>query len=74
MQELDKMFNRQRKYIVYLLGLYVLGVVLTTYDKVFQGLILGTIFSLFIFWSMVQKNKKFSEVAVKGEKMRSLEV
>ena len=72
MQELDKMFNRQRKYIVYLLGLYVLGVVLTTYDKVFQGLILGTIFSLFIFWSMVQKNKKFSEAAAKGEKMRSL--
>ena len=32
MQELDKMFNRQRKYIVYLLGIYVLGVVLTTYD------------------------------------------
>ena len=63
MQELDKMFHRQRKYMVYLLGIYVLGVIFTTYDKIFQGLILGTIFSLFIFWSMVQKNKKFSEAA-----------
>lgn len=72
MQELDKMFNRQRKYIVYLLGIYVLGAIFTTYDTIFQGLILGTIFSLFIFWSMVQKNKKFSEAAVNGKKIRSL--
>lgn len=72
MQELDKMFNRQRKYIMYLLGFYVLGVVFTTYDPIFQGLILGTIFSLFIFWSMVQKNRKFSEAAVEGKKMKSL--
>ncbi len=72
MQELDKMFHRQRKYMVYLLGIYVLGVILTTYDKIFQGLILGTIFSLFIFWSMVQKNKKFSEAVAAGKKARSL--
>jgi ATP synthase protein I len=72
MQELDKMFNRQRKYIVYLLGIYVLGAVFTTYDTIFQGLMLGTIFSLFIFWSMVQKNRKFSEAAAEGKKIRSL--
>lgn len=72
MQELDKMFNRQRKYIVYLLGIYVLGAIFTTYDQIFLGLMLGTIFSLFIFWSMVQKNKKFSEAAAEGKKMRSL--
>ena len=73
MQELDKMFHRQRKYMVYLLGIYVLGVILTTYDKIFQGLILGTIFSLFIFWSMVQKNKKFSEAVAAGKKHDLLE-
>ena len=72
MQELDKMFNRQRKYFVYLLGIYVLGTILTTYDKIFQGLILGTIFSLFIFWSMVQKNKKFSKAVTEGKKTGSL--
>lgn len=72
MQQLDQMFNRQRKYIVYLLGIYVLGAMLTTYDTIFQGLILGTMFSLFIFWSMVQKNKKFTEAAVEGRKIRSL--
>ena len=72
MQELDKMFYKQRKYMLYLLGIYVLGVILTTYDRIFQGLILGTIFSLFIFWSMVQKNKKFSEAVAAGKKARSL--
>lgn len=72
MQQLDQMFNRQRKYIVYLLGIYVLGAIFTTYDTIFQGLILGTMFSLFIFWSMVQKNKKFTEAAVEGRKIRSL--
>jgi ATP synthase protein I len=72
MQELAEMFNRQRKYIVYALGIYVLGAVFTAYDRIFQGLILGTMFSLFIFWSMVQKNKKFAEAAAQGKKMKSL--
>ncbi len=72
MQELDEMFNRQRKYIVYVLCIYVVGAVFTTYDRIFQGLMLGTMFSLFIFWSMVQKNKKFAEAAAEGKKMQSL--
>lgn len=72
MQELAEMFNRQRKYIVYALCIYVVGAVFTTYDRIFQGLMLGTMFSLFIFWSMVQKNKKFAEAAAQGKKMKSL--
>ena len=56
MQELDKMFNRQRKYIVYLLGIYVLGAVFTTYDKIFQGLMLGTMFQLI--YILVNGSKK----------------
>lgn len=57
MLELEKMFNRQLKYMLYLMGIYVLGVGITPYDSVFQGLLLGTAFSLFIFWSMVKKTK-----------------
>lgn len=68
MLELEKMFNRQRKYILYLMGIYVLGAIFTTYDRVFQGLLLGTIFSLFIFWSMVQKNRKFAQAVSEGKK------
>lgn len=72
MQELDKMFSKQRKYFLYLIGIYAVGVLLTKYDTVFQGLILGTIFSLFIYLSMVQKYKKFSEAITKGSKKQSL--
>lgn len=72
MLELDKMFKKHWKYIMYLLGIYALGVMLTKYDIVFQGLILGTIFSLFIYWSMVQKYKKFSVAVSKGSKKQSL--
>lgn len=72
MQELDKMYNKQRKYYAYLLGIYVLGVIFTKYDQIFQGLILGTIFSFFIFWSMVHKNKKFSKAVSEGKKAGSL--
>ncbi|MGY3311902.1 ATP synthase protein I [Peribacillus simplex] len=72
MLELEKMFNRQLKYMLYLMGIYVLGVGFTPYDSVFQGLLLGTAFSLFIFWSMVKKNKKFSQEVAEGKKTRSL--
>ncbi|MFD0050855.1 ATP synthase subunit I [Actinomycetes bacterium NPDC127524] len=72
MPELDKMFNRQRKYIIYLLAIYVLGAGFTPYYTIFLGLILGTSFSLFNYWSMVKKNRKFSEAAAEGRKMKSL--
>ncbi|MCP1492438.1 ATP synthase subunit I [Peribacillus frigoritolerans] len=72
MLELEKMFNRQLKYMLYLMGIYLLGVVFTSHDSVFQGLLLGTAFSLFIFWSMVKKNKKFAQEVAEGKKTRSL--
>ena len=72
MLELEKMFNRQLKYMLYLMGIYLLGVGFTSHDSVFQGLLLGTAFSLFIFWSMVKKNKKFAQEVAEGKKTRSL--
>ncbi|MFJ8258978.1 ATP synthase subunit I [Peribacillus asahii] len=72
MPELDTMFIRQRKYILYLLSIYILGAAFTPYDTIFQGLMLGTMCSLINFWSMVKKNRKFTEAAVAGRKMKSL--
>ncbi|WP_110928324.1 ATP synthase subunit I [Bacillus massiliglaciei] len=72
MPELDKMFNRQRKSMLYLMGLYLLGIVFTPFDDIFQGLLLGTIFSMIIFLSLVNKNKKFSQAVAEGKKARSL--
>jgi ATP synthase protein I len=72
MPELETMFIRQRKYIMFLLAIYLLGAAITPYHSVFYGLILGTAFSLFNFWSMVQKNRKFSEAVSAGKKVKSL--
>ncbi|PLT35870.1 ATP synthase subunit I [Bacillus sp. V5-8f] len=72
MPELESMFNRQRTYIMFLLALYVLGAGFTPYNTIFNGLILGTAFSLFNLWSLVRKNRKFSEAVAANKKAKSL--
>ena len=49
MPEFREMYNRQRKWIFYLLSIYVLGWGFTSYQTIFLGLILGTCFSFLIF-------------------------
>lgn len=71
MLELEKMFNRQLKYMLYLMGIYLLGVVSLPMIQS-SKLLLGTAFNLFIFWSMVKKNKKFAQEVAEGKKTRSL--
>ncbi|PLS18340.1 ATP synthase subunit [Bacillus sp. M6-12] len=72
MPDLEAMFIRQRKYIMYMLSFYLLCAGITPYKTVFLGLVLGTAISLFNFWSMVQKNRKFSEAVAAGKKVKSL--
>ncbi|WP_108668855.1 ATP synthase subunit I [Peribacillus acanthi] len=72
MPDLELMFVRARRYIYFLLAFYVLGAGFSPYYTVFLGLILGTTLSLFILWSMVQKNRKFTKMALEGKKMKSL--
>ncbi len=72
MLQFKTMFTRERKYIVYLLAVYVLGWGFTSYQSIFLGLILGTTLSLFNLWLLVRKIDQFGEVMEKGGKMRSL--
>ena len=72
MPEYKLIFKRVRKYILYLLALYVLGWGFTTYQSIFLGLILGTSLSLFNLWVLDRKMKQFGEVMVNGGKIRSL--
>lgn len=72
MLQYKTMFTRERKYIVYLLAVYVLGWGFTSYQAIFLGLILGTSLSLFNLWLLVKKINQFGEVMEKGGKMRSL--
>lgn len=72
MPEFKAMYMRQRKYIFYLLSVYVLGWGFTSYQSIFLGLILGTSLSLFNLWLMVRKNEQFGNAVMQGKKVRSL--
>jgi ATP synthase protein I len=72
MPEFIEMYNRQRKWILYLLSIFVLGWGFTHYQTVFLGLILGTVFSFFNLWLMVREMKKFDKSITTGKKVRSL--
>ncbi|MEW8987750.1 MAG: ATP synthase subunit I [Bacillus sp. (in: firmicutes)] len=72
MSDIKSMYIRQRKYMFFLMALYVLGWGFTTYQSVFLGLTLGTALSLFNLWLMVRKTDKFGEAILQGKKVRSL--
>ena len=72
MPEFRVMFNRQRKWIFYLLSMYVLGWGFTSYKMTFLGLILGTSFGLINLWLLVRKTESFDKAISNGKKVRSL--
>jgi ATP synthase protein I len=66
------MYNRQRKWIFYLLSIYVLGWGFTSYQTIFLGLILGTCFGFLNLWLLVRKTEDFDKKVSRGKKVRSL--
>ncbi len=72
MPELQQLFFRHVKYILYLLSLYVLGWGFTEYKSIFLGLILGTSVSLFNHWYLVRKTTQIGDLVETGKKVRSI--
>ncbi|MEK3806880.1 ATP synthase subunit I [Metabacillus sp. SLBN-84] len=72
MFDLHQIFKRQRKYIFFLLAIYVLGWGFTRYQSVFLGLIVGTAISFYSLWLLVRKYHQFSQAMEHGRKIRSL--
>ncbi|WHY91829.1 ATP synthase subunit I [Neobacillus cucumis] len=72
MPDFREIFNRQRKWNLYLLSIFVLGWGFTSYKTVFLGLILGTCFSFLNIWLLTKKTEKFDKAFDKGKKMKSL--
>jgi ATP synthase protein I len=70
--ELKDVFIRYRKYMLFLLSIYVLGWGFTAYQSVFLGLILGTVLSLYNLWVMVRKTVRFGQAIVEGRSARSI--
>lgn len=72
MQDMQQMFQRHLKYILFLLAIYVLGWGFTDFQSVFGGLILGTALSLYNLWVMARKSKRFGEAIAEGKRVTSL--
>ncbi|HZG59012.1 MAG TPA: ATP synthase subunit I [Anoxybacillus sp.] len=72
MEELQQMFQRQRKYIFYLLSVYTLGWGFTPYKTTFLSLILGTSISFYGLWILARKTNRFGQAVIKGKKVHSL--
>lgn len=72
MDDLQQLFNRLRKYILYLLAVFVLGWGFTGHQSIFMGLILGTVASLFNLWTMARRTEKLGQAVSEGKKVRSL--
>ncbi|WP_251551781.1 ATP synthase subunit I [Neobacillus muris] len=72
MPDFRTMFNRQRKWMFYLMSIYVLGWGFTSYQTIFLGLILGTCFGYLNLWMLVRKTESFDKKVSQGKKPRSL--
>ncbi|PLR76799.1 ATP synthase subunit [Bacillus sp. V3-13] len=72
MPEINEMFARQRKYIFYLMAVYILGWGFTPYQSIFLGLAFGTSLSLYNLWLMARKVRKFGDAVSEGKKAVSL--
>lgn len=68
--EFIEMYSRSRKWMFYLLAIYVLGWGFTSYQTIFLGLILGTVFSMVNSWMLLNKMKKFDKSITSGKKRK----
>jgi len=72
MQDLQQVYVRQRKLIFFLLAICALGWGFTTYQTVFAGIALGSLFGLYNFWLLVRRLEKFDRSLNEGKKVKSL--
>lgn len=72
MPEFIEMYNRARKWMLYLMSIYVLAWGFTTYKAVFLGLILGTAISYINLLMLFKHMGKFDKSVTNGKKVRSV--
>lgn len=70
-QQYNTMVTRQRKWMIYLLALFVLGWGFLPYKDVFLGLILGTVLSFFNLWLMQRKINQMGQAAEENRTARA---
>ncbi|TMN23822.1 ATP synthase subunit I [Lentibacillus cibarius] len=63
----ENMVSRQRKWMFYLLAIYVLGAGFTPYQQIFLGLLLGGCVSFYNLWLLQRKIDAFAASTEKNE-------
>lgn len=72
MDGLREIFARQKRIIYIILAVFVLGWGFTSYQDIFAGLIIGTLFGIYNMWILVRRMDKFDRAVAEGSKVRSL--
>jgi ATP synthase protein I len=72
MSEYEKMTIRQRKWMLYLLSILVLGAGFTPYPRVFLGLLLGSVVSFYNLWLLQRKTSQFGRAAAERGSMMGI--
>lgn len=72
MPELQQSIKRQRKYLIYLLAIFVLGWGFGSAQAIYAGLFLGTSLSLYNHWIIGKRIDRFSRAVAEGRKTPSL--
>lgn len=72
MEGLREIYTRLKKMIFFILAFFVIGWGFTSYQEVFAGLIIGTLFGIYNMWILVRKMERFDRAVAEGSKVRSL--
>lgn len=70
MNDFESMVDRQRKWMFSLMAIFLLGAVLTPYDRIFLGLLLGNVISYYSLRLLQNRIKRFGETVIEGRSAR----
>lgn len=74
MSQYQNMVVRERKWMFYLLAIWVLGAGFTPYPRIFLGLLLGSAVSLYNLWLLQRKMDALGEAVTKKQKVKDISV
>nr|WP_284140299.1 ATP synthase subunit I [Virgibacillus sp. LDC-1] len=72
MSDYEQMIVRQRKWMLYLLAMFLLGAGITPFMEVFLGLLLGTIASFYNLYLLQKKTLEFTEAIARKQSSRGI--
>ncbi|MDY0404563.1 ATP synthase subunit I [Virgibacillus sp. 179-BFC.A HS] len=72
MSQYDQMITRERKWMLYLLAIFVLGAAFTPYVRIFLGLLLGGAVSFYNLFLLQKKTQEFAKAAASKDKPRGI--